>query len=224
MSKAIELAYQRAQASSFVVLQSEKSLRLEVRDAAILWPDFTGRITQYHKTLGEKRSFNIVLNETMLMTLRTLEEQRGIRFRIHEGDMFSVQDIDTRGCEQFKVHYINVKVNINSAYPPVITLYSQVQDPQTGTYSRSRNTLDGEKVSVLDSATLVTSDCELNIYQSNPESPYVSAYLKKLNAEQEIQLEFGGRWDGWENRLDDDEELPEVGPTEVNPATGEPLQ
>lgn len=217
MSKTLELALERAQQSTFGVRETSKSLRIEVMNASVLWPDFSGRITQFHKVLGEKRSFNIVLNDDMLGMIRELEERRGIRFRIHEADLFSAQDIELRGCEQVKVHYINVKVNIENAYPPTITLFTEVQDPKTGTFTRNRNTLVGEAVNNLDRVRVNTADCELNIYQSNPESPYVSAYLKKLNVSTEVQLEFGGRWDGWENVTDDD-----VVP-EINPATGEQM-
>lgn len=219
MSKAIEVAYEKSLNTTFNIIESPKNLRIEVMDASILWPDFSGRITQFHKVLGEKRSFNIVLNDEMLSVLRQLEERREIRFRIHEADMFSLQDLEIRGCEQIKVHYINVKVNMGSAYPPSITLFTELQDPKTGAFTRSRNTLEGDAVNNLDHIRLVTADCDLNIYQSNPESPYVSAYLRKMNAKQEVQLEFGGRWTGWEHVTDDDVPLSED--EDINSATGE---
>jgi len=205
MSRTLEVALEKAQRTTININETPKSLRIEVMDASILWPDFSGRITQFHKVLGEKRSFNIVLNEDMFNALRHLEETRGIRFRIHEADLYSAQDVTVKGAEQVKVYYINVKVNLGGSYPPAITLFTEVQDPKTGVPTRSRNTLVGDAVNNLDHISIVTADCDLNIYQSNPEVQFVSAYLKKLNVSQEVQLEFGGRWDGWENINDDDE-------------------
>lgn len=222
MSRTLEVSLEKAQRTTINIIETPKSLRIEIMDAAILWPDFSGRITQFHKVLGEKRSFNIVLNEDMYHALKNIEESRGIRFRIHETDLYSAQDISVRGCEQVKVYYINVKVNLMSAYPPTITLFTEVQDPKTGVLTRSRNTLVGDAINNLDHITIVTADCDINIYQSNPEVPFVSAYLKKLNVSQEVQLEFGGRWDGWEN-INDDDDIPSIDPTQddINLATGE---
>lgn len=207
MSRTLEVALEKAQRTNINISETPKSLRIEIMDAAVLWPDFSGRITQFHKVLGEKRSFNIVLNEGMFNALKHLEESRGIRFRIHEADLYSAQDIAAKGCEQVKVFYINVKVNLTGSYPPTITLFTEVQDPKTGIPTRSRNTLVGDSINNLDHITIVTADCDVNIYQSNPEVEFVSAYLKKLNVSQEVQLEFGGRWDGWEN-INDEEEIP----------------
>lgn len=212
MSTTTKNAFEKALNSQIIVKETNGKLRLEIRNASILWPDFSGKITQYHKILGEKRSFNIVLNDEMIDVLKEIENTRGIQFKLHTTDMYSAQDV-ANGMEQVKIYYINVKVNINNDYPPIITLFSQMKDQKTDAYKKDKNTLTGDAINNLDMAFIVDADCELNIYQSNPNSSFVSAYLKKLYVLQEVQEDLGGgRWDDWDDENDPD--------TEVNPATG----
>ena len=218
MSKRLEEALKNAQNSKIYVTDNPKGLRLEIENVSILWPDFSGRITQYHKTLGEKRTFNIVLNQEMYNTLKALEEKHGFQFKMHEADLYSEQDVKEKGVEQVTVLYINVKVNIKNEYPPIVVLHTDLFNPRTNTHRQSRSPLEGEAISVLDHTFIDHADCILNIYRSNPESPWVSSYLKKLYVAQVVQEEFGGRWNDRTNLEDEEDtgEHPAVDPEDIS--------
>lgn len=217
MSKRLEEALTNAQNSKIYVMETERGLRLEIENVSILWPDFSGRITQYHKTLGEKRTFNVVLNQEMYNTIKAIEAKHGFQFKIHEADLYSEQDVKEKGVDQVTVLYINVKVNIANEYPPLVVLHTDLVNPRTNTHRKSQNTLIGEAISVLDHTYIDHADCTINVYRSNPDAPWVSSYLKKLFVAQVVQEEFGGRWNDWTN-LEDEEDTgnhPAVDPEDI---------
>lgn len=205
MSKALELAYEKAQNTKFIFRDDRT---IEVENAAIVWPDFTGRVTEYHKVLGEKRSFNLVLNGDMLNALKDLESKTGAHFRIRQAVLHKGDDPkDTKG--DIGVFYINVKVNLESEYPPIVTLFTEYRK------KRSRKTLDKATIGLLDSADLKCVDLILNCYIGRLHPEQITAYLKKLNAIQEPDVEFGGKYDDWEDINKQPDEV-------INPATGDP--
>ena len=63
MSRVTELAAENAVKSTLRFVDDHT---IEVCDGVILWPDFSGRVTDYHPKKGEKRSFNLVLNASMI--------------------------------------------------------------------------------------------------------------------------------------------------------------
>lgn len=211
MSRATELAYEAAKETKFNFRDNHT---IEVMDASILWPDFTGRVTDYHKVLGEKRSFNIVIPDEMLEALRQMEQVNGTKFRIHEFNVYSEQDVQTKGVQQIVGHYINVKVNMDNAFPPVVTLFTEYRGV------KSKNTLHRETIGQLDSVDMEHADMVLNIYSSKMHPDFCTAYLKKLNVIQNPQVEFDGRYDDWEDSRGDGE--PQNLGNGINPATGEP--
>lgn len=213
MSRATELAFENAKKSSFRFVDNHT---IEVMDASILWPDFSGRITEYHKVKGEKRSFNLVLNDDMIAALSDLQNQTGSKFRIHQANIYSEDDVRLRGVQQQVLYYINVKVNMDNDYPPTITLFTEYNG------KRSRNTITKESIDSLDVIANDMEACDvlLNCYVSRLHPDQCTAYLKKLNVIQNKQAEFGGRYDDWENGGSAEDPLLTASDV-VNAATGE---
>lgn len=211
MSRATELALENAKKSTLRFIDNHT---IEVMDACILWPDFSGRVTEFHTKKGEKRSFNLVLNEQMLKALSDLQVQTGAKFRIHQANIYSEDDVKVRGVEQQVIYYINVKVNMDNDYPPMITLFTEYNG------KRSRTTITKETVDTLDTIDMVTCDMHLNCYVSRLHPDQCSAYLKKLNVVQNPQVEFGGRYDDWEEGGSAEDPI-QTASDVVNAATGE---
>lgn len=212
MSRQTELAFENAKNTKYRFIDNHT---IEVMDAVILWPDFSGRVTEYHRVKGEKRSFNLVLNEQFIEALSEIQKTNGTKFRIRSANVYSENDVKVKGVEQKILYYINVKVNMDSEYPPVVTLFTEYNG------KRSRTSLNRDTIDTLDSTDMVTCDMQLNCYTSRMHPDQCSAYLKKLNVIQNPQVEFGGRYDDWENCGDGmtAEEIVDSGM--INPATGE---
>ncbi len=199
MSRTTEIAYENALKTQF---NFKDKHTIEVMDASILWPDFTGRVTEYNKVLGEKRSFNLVLNPEMLEALRQIEEVNGSKFRIKSAKLHSEDDMKDPNIE--KIYYINVKVNMDPMYQPPVTLFTEYRG------KKSRQSLDAATVGILDSADIKTADMLLNIYINKKHPEQCTAYLKKLNVIQEPDAEFGGRYDDWEEVNGEETELVDI--------------
>lgn len=211
MSRVTELAAENAVKSTLRFVDDHT---IEVCDGVILWPDFSGRVTDYHPKKGEKRSFNLVLNASMIQALSDLQEQTGVKFRIHQANIYSEMDVKEKGVEQKVLHYINVKVNMDNDYPPTVTLFTNYNG------KRSRVTLNRETIDTLDSTDIESCDMLLNCYVSRMHRDQCSAYLKKLNVIQNKQVEFGGKYDDWEDAGMDGEPVNTASDI-VNSATGE---
>lgn len=212
MSRATELAAENAKKSNLKFIDDHT---IEVTDAVMLWPDFSGRVTEFHTKKGEKRSFNLVLNELMLKSLSDLEKTTGAKFRVHQANIYSEDDVKIRGVQQEILYYINVKVNMDNDYPPMVTLF--VNDRG----KRSRVTLTKDNIDSLDSTDIETCDMVLNCYVSRMHPDQCTAYLKKLYVIQNMQVEFGGKYDDWENGTEDDPI--QTAADVVNAATGETM-
>lgn len=209
MSRVTELAAEKAEKSTLRFVDDHT---IEVMNGVILWPDFSGKVTDYHPKKGEKRSFNLVLNDEMIRTLSELQEQTGAKFRLHQANIYSEVDVKEKGVEQRVLFYINVKVNIDNDYPPTIILFTEYNG------KRSRTTVTKDSIDTLDSMDMETCDMLLNCYVSRMHKDQCSAYLKKLYVVQNKQVEFGGRYDDWEESAEDPIQ---TASDVVNSATGE---
>lgn len=95
------------------------------------------------------------------------------------------------------LYFINVKVNMNSVNPPIISLYSEFKG------RRTKRALDIESVSELDRIDILDCDCIINAYESPVYPKKITGYLGKMNAIQVPDIEFGGKYDDW---LDEEED------------------
>lgn len=207
MSKATEIAYENSKKTVFRFTDNHT---IEVENASILWPDFTGRVTKYHTVLGEKRSFNLVLNDAMLEALAQWENATGVKFKLHPCNVYSDNDVQVKGVEQIVMYYINVKVNMDNDMPPVVKLFT--------TYGNKKSScmLNRDTIGQLDAIDMEEADLVINCYTSPMHPDGCTAYLKKMYVIQSPQVpEFNGKYDDW----DDNDDVTAAGV--VNAATGD---
>jgi|LGOV01.1.fsa_nt_gb hypothetical protein len=174
MSRPVERALEAVERSEFNFLNEKE---LEIRNAHIFWTNFEGRENRFKNAT---RNFNVAINEELAAELN----KRGWR----------VRDVDLKGEGDevlAKLYFVNCKVNMDSAYPPMVVLYSEYRG------KRSRTSLDIESVSILDTVEIQMADLVINSYESPSYPGKVTGYLKKLNVIQEPSVDFGGKYDDW---------------------------
>lgn len=188
MSKATENAFKEMQKTQFRFV---KPTVIEVTNAAILWPDFTGKVTKYHKTLGAQRSFNLAITDEMLVALSEFEQMHGVKFNIHEVNVYSDNDVENKDVQQQIIRYINVKVNVgNGDGSATATLFTEYNG------KKSRTTLTADTIGTLDTADLESADVQINLYTSPAYPESCSMYLRKIYCIQSPQQpEFNGKYD-----------------------------
>lgn len=178
---------------------------LEVVNAVILWPNFAGRPNKFGNAA---RTFNLCVTPQVATQL----EQSGWRVRSIQVD--SVRD---ENDEPVELQFVNIKVNMDSVYPPAITLFTFFKG------RKSRRLLDSESIGELDTLDFKTTwvdeatgegedqtgiDCIINCYESRKFPGKITGYLKKLFATQEDTVEFGGKYDDWDEEVYEDKSFP----------------
>lgn len=186
MSKIKENAYEAALNTSMKIVDNRT---IEFTDAAILWPDFEGRITKYHTKEGAQRSFNLVISDDILAALRELEARSGSKFNIRE------TPVDTEGNDPRVIHYINVKVSYRRndgtpvANPPRITVLSEYNG------KKSRCNIDETTAKTIDHMDIKGIDFRVNLFIRPVDPTKCTMYLKTAWITQEPDIEFGGKYD-----------------------------
>ena len=175
MSRLIENSLEELSKSEFIFHDNRT---LEVRNAVLIWTNFQGKANRFGNTT---KNFNLVINEEVKAAL----EQDPTR-------EFTIHSIGGEGTDDRIMYYINVKVNMTSAYPPVVTLYTDFRG------QKSRTSLDDTTIECLDHINIESADCIINLYESKMHPGKVSGYLRKLNVIQNKESEFGGKYDEWE--------------------------
>ena len=175
MSRLIENSLEELSKSEFIFHDNRT---LEVRNAVLIWTNFKGKANRFGNTT---KNFNLVINEEVKAAL----EQDPTR-------EFTIHSIGGEGTDDPIMYLINVKVNMTSAYPPVVTLYTDFRG------QKSRTSLDDTTIECLDYINIESADCIINLYESKMHPGKVSGYLRKLNVIQNKESEFGGKYDGWE--------------------------
>ena len=175
MSRLIENSLEELSKSEFIFHDNRT---LEVRNAVLIWTNFQGKANRFGNTT---KNFNLVINEEVKAAL----EQDPTR-------EFTIHSIGGEGTDDPIMYFINVKVNMTSAYPPVVTLYTDFRG------QKSRNTLDDTTIKCLDDINIESADCIINLYESKMHPGKVSGYLRKLNVIQNKESDFGGKYDEWE--------------------------
>lgn len=147
---------------------------LEIENAFIFWTNFRGEANAF----GNKtRSLNVAVTPEVGAEL----EAAGWRVRQVTG---GPEDKDI-------LYFVNVKVNMQSSYPPAITLFSEFRG------KKSRRALDIDTVGELDRVLFDRCDLIVKPFESDRFPGKVTGYLNKLNAVQEKVDEFGGFYDDW---------------------------
>lgn len=175
MSKIIEQSLEALKNSEFI-FQTPNCL--EVRNAVMIWTNFEGKANRFGNTT---KNFNLVINEELKEALEANPQKE-----------FNIHHIGGEGTEDPIMYFINVKINMESAYPPVVTLYTDFRGV------KNHIALDNSTIQCLDHIAIESADCILNLYESKMHPGKVSAYLKKLNVIQSKETAFGGKYDEWE--------------------------
>lgn len=189
MSRSRELAYEAAKNTTMTVVDNRT---IEFMNASLLWPDFEGRVTKYHVKEGAQRSFNIVLNDDILAALKEMEERTGSKFYIR-----SVSVSTEEGAPL--MYYINVKVSYRRSTgepvsnPPRVVLLTNYNG------KKSRTTLDEETVKMLDRIDIKNVDFRVNCYSRAVDPTKCTMYLRNAFVEQDPDIEFGGKYDDWDD-------------------------
>lgn len=185
MSNTTIRAFQEVQKTKFNFINPHT---IEVCDAHIFWTNFSATPNRF----GSRAcTFNLAITEDLAAEL----ESSGWRVRSVDNDDGSV------------LYFVNIKVNMESAYPPIVSVFSEFRG------KRGKRTLDAETIGELDKINIQSCDMLINAYESRQFEGKVTGYLKKLNVIQEPNIEFGGKYDDWlEEGISEspvaDEELP----------------
>lgn len=150
---------------------------LEVTDAVLFWKNFEGKPNKFGTC---RRNFNLAVSTEAGEALKKMN------FRVN--DLVDKEDEKT-----VLFQFINVKVNMESAYPPIVTVFTDFNG------RRSHTAISIETIGTLDKVSIQSADCTINIYSSAKNPGHPSGYLKKLNIIQNKMVEFGGKYDGWDN-------------------------
>lgn len=184
MSKIIEQSLEALKNSEFIFLTPST---LEVRNAVMIWTNFEGKANRFGNTT---KNFNLVINEELKAALESNPEKE-----------FNIHHIGGEGTEDPEMYFINVKINMNSAYPPVVTLYTDYRGV------KSHTALDDVSIQCLDHIVIDSADCKLNLYESKMHPGHVSAYLKDLKVIQCKETAYGGKYDAWDETIPVNQEL-----------------
>lgn len=171
MSKKVEAALIAVRDTIFQFINDGRAI--EVRNAYIFWTNFRGEANKWGNTA---RTFNLAVTPEMAEILK----QQG--WRIREIECEEMGDI---------LFFVNIKVNMNSQFPPTVNLYSEYKG------KKSCRPLNEGSIGELDRVDIKTADCIISIYESDQFPGKLSGYLQKLNVIQEPNVEFGGKYDDW---------------------------
>lgn len=175
MSNFISNCLEQLKSSEFIF---NTPTQLEVRNAVIIWSNFEGKANRFGNTA---KNFNLVINEELKTALESNPDKE-----------FNIHHIGGDGTEDPEMYFINVKVNMTSAYPPMVTLYTDYRGV------RNHVALDDASIQCLDHILIDSADCKLNLYESKMHPGKVSAYLKDLKVIQRKEAAYGGKYDAWD--------------------------
>lgn len=180
MSRTLETAFEAAKETEFII--DKPARKVEVRNAFIFWTNFAGEANQY----GNKaRTFNLAVPEEAVPVLEEMN------FHLRHEPVYVTEDGNGNAQDTLYVHFINVKVNMESAYPPNICLFTEHKG------KKSRRVLTVENIGILDRTALQTCDCKFNAYTSKRFPDKCTGYLTELYAIQEPETYYGGKYDDW---------------------------
>ena len=148
---------------------------LSIENAVIIWTNFEGRPTKFNPA-GGKRTFALVLNEEMGEELKS--EGWNIKYSEprEEGDDILI--------------YTEIVVNMDSKYPPKVTLYSDFRGRKTA------NPLDADTISELDTINIENVDLVIHPYEHGRSAvARVKGYAKAIYVTQGQDRYFEGKYD-----------------------------
>lgn len=184
MSKVLENAFEEVKKTHILVRDPRN---FEITDAFIFWTNFSGTPNKFGNTA---RTFNVAIPSEAVAPLKEM----GIRVR--EADALELIDPATSETVTGKVYFVNVKVNMNSDYPPLVKLFSTYRGKKTQSILST-----DEDITQLDRIDIKTCDMQIHISPTKMDPNKYTCYLNKLFVVQEENILFGGKYDDW---MDDD--------------------
>lgn len=176
---------------------------LEIRDAVLLFTNFSGQKNQWGNA---SKNFNIVLPADLKEFLETCKlNEKPLHVNIHKYPQ-NAEGTDDDPC----LYYINVKVNMDSEFPPMVTLYTnkQTTNPDGSVMlKKGRVSLEDATIGCLDRTDIDRADCKLNLKESKANPGNAVFYLRQLNVIQTIVPDFGGAYEDWDEPIEPNPEI-----------------
>ena len=195
MSKLVENALERVQKTTWALDRGV----LEIRDAVLIFTNFSGQANRFGNT---SKNFNVVLPADLK---QFLEENVALHVNIHKYPQ-NAAGIDDDPC----LYYINVKVNMDTDFPPIVTLFTNKQTTgPDGSISlkKGRVSLEDATIGCLDRVDMERADCKLNLKESKANPGNAVFYLRQLNVIQTIVPDFGGIYEDWDEPIETNPEI-----------------
>lgn len=196
MNKLVETALTRVQNTRW---SFDRGV-LEIREAVLIFTNFAGQANKFGNTT---KYFNVVLPADLKEFLEECQlRDKSIHVNIHKYPQ-TAEGTDEDPC----VYYINVKVGMNSEFPPMVKLYVNLQttNPETGAIESKRSSVSLEDATIgcLDRIDMDRADCKLNLKESKASPGHAVFYLRQLNVIQTKVPEFGGAYEDWDEPIDE---------------------
>lgn len=183
MSKFIEDALERLKSSEFIVDDPNNPKTLEIRNAVLIYTNFAGRANNFG---NESKNFNLIITPEIKDQI-----ERGcfnnLKVKIHE--------TNKRNPDDPVLYFINIKVNMLVAYPPIVTLCTDYKG------QKSRTPLTDATIGCLDRINMARCDVIVNIKEAKARPGWAVFYLRKFNCIQYKNPEFGGAYEDWDDPL-----------------------
>lgn len=176
---------------------------LEIRDAVLIFTNFSGQKNQWGNA---SKNFNVVLPSDLKEFLEECQlRDKSLHVNIHKYPQ-NAAGTDDDPC----LFYINVKVNMESEFPPMVTLYTNKQT--TGpdgslVLKKGRVSLEDATIGCLDRTDMDRADCKLNLKESKANPGNAVFYLRQLNVIQTIVPDFGGAYEDWDEPIEANPEV-----------------
>lgn len=195
MSKLVENALERVQKTTWGLDRGV----LEIRDAVLIFTNFSGQANRFGNT---SKNFNVVLPADLK---QFLEDNVALHVNIHKYPQ-NAAGTDDDPC----LFYINVKVNMETEFPPIVTLFTNKQTTgPDGSVSlkKGRVSLEDATIGCLDRVDMERADCKLNLKESKANPGNAVFYLRQLNVIQTIVPDFGGIYEDWDEPIEANPEI-----------------
>lgn len=190
----------------------DESSVFEIRDGVLLFTNFSGNANHWGNS---SKNFNLVLPPNLVDLFASKDfSVRGkhLNVRIHqypsEDEVKAIKD--STGEDVPVLYYINVKINMDSEYPPVVKLFTEkIKQKDDGSIvtERGQSSLDDVTIATLDSANLDKVDCVISLRESKASAGYAVCYLNQLYAKQVVTPAFGGDWEDFDEPIDVNPEI-----------------
>lgn len=168
--------------------QEETTRQIEIRNAVLVYKNFSGAKTRFSGNAPAPRNFNFVISEAVrdaLLNGAIKSKGKPLKVNIHQ--------IGGREEGDPVLYFINVKVNMRTDFPPKIFLHTNFNGV------KKRTALSEETINTLDTIDLSRCDLKVNVRESSQREGWAVFYLGQLYCLQSEVREFGGAYADWDD-------------------------